>query len=94
MYSNIILKDFVQFTEKSAAAMMSQLPASSAIAATPMAASADEGTRSPALVSPTTMAQSMPRVAAMPTEHNSNHPEPKAPKPVTDTSKPLKTTKF
>lgn len=95
MNSDNILVEFTSFIEKSAALMMlnQQPPAASAIAATPPPAPAPEGNRSPSLVSPTVPAQPLPRTAAMPPGNN-NAPSTIAPKPVTNTNKPMKQTNF
>ena len=89
-----ILNEFTAFLDKSAMMPMlpQQPPAAATITAPPLLTPATEGTRAQSLVSPATIAQSPPRVAAMPMDNNSAPVKP--PKPVTDTSKPLKSTNF
>jgi hypothetical protein len=91
MNSDNILVEFTSFIEKSAVVML-QPPAAAAIAApNPPAPAADEN-RSPSLVSPTISAQPTPRTAAMP--QGNTAPAATAPKPITNTNKPMKQTNF
>lgn len=93
MSSDNILTEFTAFIQKSAAMMLNQqAPAAAAISAPPPPTTAAEGTQSQSLVAPAVTAQSPPRTAAMPM--NNNAAPVATPKPVTNTSKPMKATKF
>jgi hypothetical protein len=93
MRSDNILTEFTAFIQKSAAMMLNQQPpAAATISAPPPPTTAAEGTQSQSLVAPAVTSQSLPRTAAMPMSNNAAPVA--APKPATNTSKPMKATKF